>query len=135
MSGLPADIVPRWSAQAEGQFFDSKSALEQRGGVRRQRKPADLARDIVETLSAMANADGGELVIGIEDDGTLSGVLRPPDKLEILCTAPMYQNNVNPILRLCGQIIVNETGEHCYTFRRTGVGRSIGLRADATSCA
>jgi len=37
--------------------------LDQRGG-RRQRKAADLARDIVGTLSAMANADGGELVIG-----------------------------------------------------------------------
>ena len=33
-------------------------------------KPADLATPIV----AMANADGGFLIIGVEDDGTITGV-------------------------------------------------------------
>jgi predicted HTH transcriptional regulator len=30
----------------------------------------------------MANADGGALVIGVEDDGTVSGVDYPEDRLK-----------------------------------------------------
>lgn len=41
-----------------------------------------VARDVAETLGAMANADGGALVIGVEDDGTVSGVDYPEDRLK-----------------------------------------------------
>lgn len=70
MSGT--DDVARWSALTEGQFFERKSAFEKPGT--RPRKATAIARDIAETLSAMANADGGEPVVGTENDGTLTGV-------------------------------------------------------------
>lgn len=44
----------------ENQFFDRKSA---------RIKPLDILRHIV----AFSNAEGGQLVIGIEDDGTITG--------------------------------------------------------------
>ena len=46
----------------------------------------------------MANADGGELVIGIEDDGTLSGVPHAQDKLRLLPGVLKDRNDVNPAL-------------------------------------
>ena len=46
--------------EEEGQYLDRKSA---------RIKPIDIARHIV----AFANANGGVLVIGIEDDGQITG--------------------------------------------------------------
>jgi len=64
----------RWQTRAEGQFFERKSAFDRSTGRPKHRKAADVAWDVVETLAAMAKADGGELAVGIEDDGTITGV-------------------------------------------------------------
>ena len=53
-------------ALAEGHFLDRKSA---------RIAPRKLTR----TLSAFANADGGDLYVGIEDDGTWAGVADPEE--------------------------------------------------------
>lgn len=58
----------------EGQTYDRKSA---------RKDPKGLSNHIV----AFANADGGTLVIGIEDDFTVTGI-------------DDYHNNVNDILRV-----------------------------------
>lgn len=54
--------------------------------------------DVAETLAAMANADGGELVVGIEDDGAVTGVRQPEDRLAMILGAPRSKNYVNPPL-------------------------------------
>jgi ATP-dependent DNA helicase RecG len=90
--------IQRWRAAEEGQFFERKSALDRASGRPKQRKAADIARDITETLSAMANADGGELVIGIENDGGITGVPHAEDKVRLLVGAPKDRNLVNPPL-------------------------------------
>jgi len=95
--------ILRWSDDPEGQFFERKSAFDRSGARRKQRKAADIAWDIVETLSAMANADGGELVVGIENDGTLTGVPHADDKIELLLKAPASRNYVQPPLRFQAQ--------------------------------
>jgi ATP-dependent DNA helicase RecG len=51
-------------ATREGHFGDCKSA---------RISPAKLTK----TMSAFANADGGELVVGVEDDGSWAGVAQP----------------------------------------------------------
>ncbi len=51
------------SSAQENHYFDRKSA---------RIKPEDLARHI----AAFANASGGKIVVGIEDDGTVSGFSR-----------------------------------------------------------
>ena len=53
----------RFSSEKENQYFDRKSA---------RIKPEDLARHVV----ALANASGGKVVVGIEDDGTVTGFAR-----------------------------------------------------------
>lgn len=93
-----ASDIQRWQATEEGQFFDRKSAFDRASGRPRQRKAADIARDIAETLSAMANADGGELVIGIENDGAITGVPHAEDKIRLLLGVPKDRNYLNPLL-------------------------------------
>ena len=51
------DDMSRWCSVPEGQFFERKSCFEQSERKIRHRNAADAARDIAETLSAMANAD------------------------------------------------------------------------------
>ncbi len=61
--------------QQEGQFFERKSCFDRSKG--KLRPVRDVARDVAKTLAAMANADGGVLVVGIERYGghNLSGIL------------------------------------------------------------
>ncbi|HPC49849.1 MAG TPA: ATP-binding protein, partial [Kiritimatiellia bacterium] len=88
--------IARWSAAEEGPFFERKSALDRSGACPKQRKAADIAHDIAETLVAFANADGGELVIGMENDGTVSGVPHAEDKLKLLLGVPKDRNYLSP---------------------------------------
>ena len=97
MTTVSEETLHRWSTQKEGQFFERKSALDRTTGRPKRRKAADLARDIAETLSAMANADGGELVVGIEDDGEITGVPHTEQRLDILRNAP--RSHTDPPVR------------------------------------
>lgn len=83
--------------QDEGQFFDRKSCYDRSGGKVKRRSVREVAKDVAETLSAMANADGGVLALGIEDDGTVSGIDFPDDRLQVLRRAP--ETHVKPPLR------------------------------------
>lgn len=87
-----------WATLNEGQFFDRKSAFDRSTSRLRHRKAKDITWDIAETLSAMANADGGELVVGVEDDGSITGVPHPMDKVRLLLRAPGDRNYVQPPL-------------------------------------
>lgn len=58
----------------ESHFREFKTALEGRPGSKRPRKVRDICREIGEALVAFTNADGGELLIGVEDDGTVTGL-------------------------------------------------------------
>lgn len=61
--------------QKEGQLFDRKSA---------RLEPRELANHII----AFANADGGFIVIGIEDDGKIAGFNEYPTKLNAFLQVP-----------------------------------------------
>ncbi len=81
---MDTQVMGSLTTQPEGQLFERKSAWERSGSTVRRRKAAAVAADVAETLSAMANADGGELVVGIEDDGEVTGVDQPEDKLALI---------------------------------------------------
>jgi hypothetical protein len=60
-------------ALGESQFREFKSAWEGPPGAKRPRDVKAVAKDIGETLVAFANADGGVLLIGVEDDAVVTG--------------------------------------------------------------
>lgn len=61
-------------ALGESQFREFKSALQGLPALKGPRPARDIRRDICETLVGFANADGGELYVGVEDDGTVTGI-------------------------------------------------------------
>jgi len=83
--------------QEEGQFFERKSCYEHTAGRLQRRKVRDVAWNVAETLAAMANADGGSLVLGLEDDATVTGVDFPDDRMEVLRGA--METHIRPPLK------------------------------------
>ena len=66
----------------ESHFREFKSACTRNSeGTLSPRNVKEIGRDIGETLVSFANADGGELFVGVEDDGTITGV---PHKEELV---------------------------------------------------
>ncbi len=79
--------------QPEGQFLERKSAYVRKGGTLQPRPVKDVVRDMAEALVAMANADGGTVVLGIEDDGTVSGL---PDRYSADAVKQQIQDMIRP---------------------------------------
>ncbi|MCC7370960.1 MAG: putative DNA binding domain-containing protein [Chloroflexi bacterium] len=105
------DEIRSWSTTPESQFFERKSAFDRSMGRLKRRNARDIAWDVVETLSAMANADGGDLVIGIEDDGTVSGAPHPDDKTALIRRAAAEHQYVSPPIRFQVRDVQTTTGE------------------------
>jgi ATP-dependent DNA helicase RecG len=68
----------------ESHYREFKSALEGPPGSKKPRSSKDIATDISRTLVAFANADGGELLIGIEDDSSITGTLHSEQEIQTL---------------------------------------------------
>lgn len=51
--------------------------------------------EIAEAMSALLNADGGRILLGVEDDGEVSGLTQPRDRAEQRIMS-IAQNNVRP---------------------------------------
>lgn len=83
----------------EGHYFDRKSA---------RIKPRDLAKTVI----ALANAAGGKLAVGIEDDGTVTGFkvhgARPIEEFEQLA---LFECVPSPKVYLTRINVVNSSGE------------------------
>ena len=60
----------------ESHFREFKSALQGPPDAKKERSSKNIRRDIGEALVAFANGDGGELLIGVEDDGSITGIDR-----------------------------------------------------------
>jgi len=58
----------------ESHFREFKSALEGPPGSKTKRPLKDIATNIAQTLVAFSNADGGELLVGVEDSGEITGM-------------------------------------------------------------
>ena len=65
----------------ESDFREFKSALEGRPDNKKGRLVKKICEDIGEALVAFANTDGGELIIGVEDDTTITGVPHTTDEI------------------------------------------------------
>ena len=104
--------------QTEGQFLERKSCYDRSGGKLRLRPAKEVARDIAEGLSAFANADGGTLILGIEDDGQITGAQYPPDKEQILKESP--KKYIRPQLKPKIEIVGYE-GKKIWVFQQDWV--------------
>lgn len=71
----------------ESHFREFKSAFSGPPGSKVPRDPAAIRKDIGEALVAFANADGGEVFIGVEDDGEITGIPHKPEVIETFFTA------------------------------------------------
>ncbi|MEY2505995.1 MAG: ATP-dependent helicase RecG [Verrucomicrobiota bacterium] len=72
----------------ESHFREFKSAWEGARPAKLQRSPKAISADIAEALVAFANADGGELLIGVEDSGEITGVPHQKQIIDQLLAAP-----------------------------------------------
>jgi ATP-dependent DNA helicase RecG len=72
----------------ESYYREFKSALEGPSSNKTPRDIKEVCFDIAKTLVAFANADGGELFVGIEDDNTISGLPYTDEKNLLILKAP-----------------------------------------------
>ena len=87
------DIQP-FLRQKEGQHFERKSMWHGPAGKKRPRDRQKVREEAAEYVAAFANADGGVLLLGIEDDGTVTGHDLPAKALASLLSAPA--NRLDP---------------------------------------
>ncbi|MBM4283541.1 MAG: hypothetical protein FJ137_23315, partial [Deltaproteobacteria bacterium] len=57
----------------EGQYLERKSLFQGEPAKKRPRDRRAVRDHIAEVVAAFANADGGVLVLGVDDDGTVTG--------------------------------------------------------------
>ena len=88
------DITP-FLGQDEGQHFERKSLFEGPEGAKKSRARRAVRDDVAENVAAFANAEGGVLVLGIEDeDLTITGHNLPRDVVNTILLTP--RNRLTP---------------------------------------
>lgn len=90
-STLPLRDLLSLIAQGEGQYLEFKSALQGAPEAKTNRPSDEIRDDIAECVAAFANADGGTLLVGVDDDGCVTGCRHPSDKIEIMLSVPQQR--------------------------------------------
>ncbi|MDX2249176.1 MAG: ATP-binding protein [Bacteroidia bacterium] len=111
---LLTDKVKNTLILGESHFREFKTAYEGRPGNKKPRLTKSICADIGEALVAFANADGGAIIIGVEDDGTITGIPHSEDQIQMMLNAVnthVYQNHKLPLnntnkLEIEGKIIL-----------------------------
>ncbi len=85
----------------ESDFREFKSAWEGKPGNKKPRLVKHICEDIAEGLVAFANADGGELIIGVEDDMTITGIPHSYEEVQQMLNAVkshVFEGQVLPLV-------------------------------------
>jgi ATP-dependent DNA helicase RecG len=85
---LAADEIPRALSQGEGQFREFKSAWDHSSSPPKKLNWKHIRDKIADVVAAFANADGGLLFVGVEDDGRPSGHGYSDDHVKGLLATP-----------------------------------------------
>ena len=80
----------------ESHFREFKSALRGAPGQKTPRPVKEICDDIAEALVAFANADGGELLIGVEDDGSITGIPHSDSDIQLILADWKSRVQMNP---------------------------------------
>ena len=75
-------------SRGEGQFFEFKSAWDRGAEPRKPVRRRALRDKIADAVAAFANADGGLLLVGVDDDGTATGHGYPDDVVDDFFAVP-----------------------------------------------
>lgn len=86
--------IPRALSQGEGQFREFKSAWDRSSDPPKKLDWKALRDKIADAVAAFANADGGLLFVGVEDDGTPSGHGYKDEAVKRLLAVP--ENRLQP---------------------------------------
>lgn len=84
----------------ESHFREFKSALEGRPENKKPRLTKSICADIGEGLVSFANADGGAILIGVEDDGTITGIPHSEEDIQAMLNSihtHIYQGQELPL--------------------------------------
>jgi ATP-dependent DNA helicase RecG len=75
-------------AADEGQYHDRKSLFEGSPGQKRPRDRRAVRDQIAEQVAGFANADGGVVIFGVEDDHSITGHSYPADVVDQMLIVP-----------------------------------------------
>lgn len=89
--------------QERGQFMEFLSAYSQRRSTPQKKEEEELGREIARILSAMANADGGTLLVGVEADKSVTGI--PHERAELVSLLEAPQRLLRPSLHPTAETI------------------------------
>jgi ATP-dependent DNA helicase RecG len=89
MTNMPStfDVTP-FLTQDEGQHFDRKSLFHGPPEAKKPRARKEVRDQVARWVAGFANAEGGVLILGLEDDHTISGHHLPPNALQTLLAVP-----------------------------------------------
>ncbi|MEK3674771.1 ATP-binding protein [Paenibacillus sp. FSL R10-2771] len=94
----------------ESHFREFKSALEGRPDRKVPRQVKKVCEDIGEALVSFANADGGELLVGVEDNGLITGVPHSEEDIEVMLNAYKTHVHENSFLPMVNHVQLNFDG-------------------------
>jgi ATP-dependent DNA helicase RecG len=84
---LGFDVTP-FLHQDEGQHFDRKSLFHGPPESKKPRDRKEVRDQVARWVAGFANAEGGVLILGIEDDHSITGHQLPPAALQTLLSVP-----------------------------------------------
>jgi len=107
-----ADKVKNTLILGESHFREFKTAFEGRPDNKKPRLVKSICADIGEALVSFANADGGEVLIGVEDDATITGVAHNETDIQTMLnavTTHVYRNQKLPLTNSRKLVIDDKT--------------------------
>lgn len=109
---LLSDKVKNTLVLGESHFREFKSALEGRPENKKPRLAKLICADIGEALVSFANADGGAVLIGVEDDGVITGIPHTEDDIQAMLnavTSHVYVGQQLPLTNANKLVLENKT--------------------------
>lgn len=103
-------------ALGESHFREFKTALEGKPDNKKPRRVNAICKEIGEALVAFTNADGGELLIGVEDDGEITGLSHSQEDIKIMLNAPNTHVMAGNILPLQKSMMIDIDGRQVLFF-------------------
>jgi ATP-dependent DNA helicase RecG len=100
----------------ESHIREFKSALEGPPQNKKPRPVKDMLREIGEQLVCFANADGGDLLVGVEDDGKITGLAHNEEAVQGLLRAPQTHVFAGQVLPLSYAVSVELDGKRVLFF-------------------